>query len=95
MAAGETFEDFRLLAAEEVLQRAREVEEHPGGVEQSLSPRAEGAWRQLYRDMRGARASIVAELRPKIVEKYAARLGYGYFRTRRGRRDTFMPFEVR
>jgi hypothetical protein len=93
MAARETFDDFRLLAAEEVLQRAQEAEQRPGDVEHPPSSCDEGAWRRLYRDMRVARASTVAELKPKVVDEYAARLGYGYFRIRRGRRDTLMPFE--
>ena len=95
MAPRETFEDFRLLASGEVLQRAQAVELQPRGVEESSPTCDDAAWRQLYRDMRGARASTVAELKPKVVEEYASRLGYGYLRIRYGRRGAFMPFEAR
>jgi len=43
--------------------------------------------------MRHAGASTVTELKSQVVESYASRLGYGYFRTGYGRRGVFMPFE--
>ena len=88
--AHETFADFRALAAREVRARAEEAEQRPRG--DAPPPREEAAWRWLYREMRGARAEVVADLHAKLVEKYAAWLGYGYFRNRYGRRDVFMPF---
>jgi hypothetical protein len=88
--AHETFADFRALAAREVRARAEEAEQRPRG--DAPPSREEAAWRWLYREMRGARAEVVADLDAKVVEKYAAWLGYGYFRNRYGRRDVFMPF---
>ena len=88
--AHETFADFRALAAREVRARAEEAEQRPRG--DAPPPREEAAWRWLYRELRGARAEVVADLDEKVVEKYAAWLGYGYFRNRYGRRDVFMPF---
>jgi hypothetical protein len=92
-ASQETFEDFRALTAREVCERAQELEQRPRNAGES-QPRAV-AWRSLYREMRQASATTVEELRAKVVDMYAYRLGYGYLRHRYGRRDAFMPFEVR
>jgi len=92
MAARETYEDFRRLASEEVLKRAREAEERPRGAQAASSAWNEVAWRRLYREMRGKGVTEVADLDARVVEKYASRLGYGYMRVG-GARETFMPFE--
>jgi len=92
-APQETFEDFRALTAEKVCERAQELEQRPRNAGEA-QPSAV-AWRSLYREMRQARAKTVEDLKPKVMEMYAYRLGYGYVRNRYGRRDAFMPFEVR
>ena len=94
MTRDETFDDFRCLSLAEVWARAQEAAERPES-EQSSTPREEAQWRWLYREMRSSRASTVADLDTKVVENYASRLGYGYLRSRSGRRGTFMPFERR
>ncbi len=91
-APHETFEEFRALTAAEVAERAQEVELRPRSVAEP-HPSAV-AWRSLYREMRGARAATVGELKAEVVEMYGYRLGYGYRRPRYGRRDAFMPFEA-
>ena len=91
VAPAETSEDFRALRASDVGARAQEAEERPRSS-YGADPGAV-AWRWLYREMRHAGASTVTELKSQVVESYASRLGYGYFRTGYGRRGVFMPFE--
>ena len=90
--AFETFRHFRALTAEEVRERAERAEMRVRATQRSDLPSDAAAWRWLHREMRRARASTVAELKTKVAESYASRLGYGYFRVRYGRRDAFMPF---
>jgi hypothetical protein len=96
--ATETFHHFRVLALEEVRARAERAElrrRRAAGPEALDLPCEEAAWRWLHREMRRAKAAIVADLKTTVVESYAYRLGYGYFRVRYGRRDAFMPFASR
>ena len=90
-AARETSEGFRALGADEVLRRTREAEEQPLGSKSG--PVDTRVWRQLYREMRKAGARVVSDLKPWVVEEYAAKLGYGYFRVGYGRTNPFLPFE--
>ena len=93
MAPEETYEDFLRLGSGEVLERAKEAEERPREID-ALRPHGdERTWRRLYRDMRRASASTVADLKITLVEEYASKLGYGYLRVRHGRRDAFMPLK--
>jgi hypothetical protein len=94
IAAGETFQDFESLACEAVLHRAKKAEESPRGAQGVKLPANGAAWRRLYRELRRAGASTVADLETKAVEEHAERLGYGYF-IRYGRHNKFMPFEGR
>jgi hypothetical protein len=93
----EHFHHFRALALEEVRERAERAEWRlrSTGSDTGELPPQEAAWRWLYREMRAAKAAIVADLKSTVVESYAYRLGYGYLRVRYGRRDTFMPFASR
>jgi hypothetical protein len=92
MGAGETFREFRALALDEVRRGAEEAERRPRGSEARELPGEDAAWRRLYRDLRRAKASSVAQLNRETLEKHASLLGYGYF-IRSGRKDSFMPFE--
>ena len=94
LIGAETFHHFRALAFEEVRERAERAERRmrARGLDVTDLPHDEAAWRWLHREMRRARAAIVADLKTRVVESYAYRLGYGYFRVRYGRRDAFMPF---
>jgi hypothetical protein len=94
MVARETFRDFELLASEDVLHRAKEAEEWPHAAKGTEMPSPDAAWRRLYRELRAAGASTVADLQTQAVEEHAERLGYGYF-IRYGRHNKFMPFEGR
>ena len=89
MVAEESYEAFRALAPDEVLKRAKDAEERP--LASGPSAIDIRIWRRLYRDMRATRARTVADLKPHVVEGYAAKLGYGYFRY--GGDTTFLPFE--
>ncbi len=95
--AAESFHHFRALAFEEVRERAERAERlmRSAGEDTIDLPCQEVAWRWLHREMRRAKAAIVADLKAPVVESYASRLGYGYFRVRYGRRDAFMPFASR
>jgi hypothetical protein len=92
---GETFHDFRSLSFEEVRDRAERIEKRRSSRTRSRDERPPSYWRRLHREMRRARASTVANLKPHVVETYAARLGYGYLRVRYTRRGAFMPFPGR
>jgi len=87
----ESFEDFRSLGLQEVLRRAEEAEARPRENAVADLLWAKAAWRRLYRDMRRARASTVAQLKRHEVERHASTLGFGYFRIRVTGRDAFMP----
>ena len=89
MVAQESYEAFRALAPEEVLERAKDAEERP----RASGPSAIDIriWRRLYRDMRTTGARTVGDLKRHVVEGYAAKLGYGYFRY--GGDTAFLPFE--
>ena len=86
----ESFEDFRSLGLQEVLRRAEEAEARPR-ENAAADLWAKAAWRRLYRAMRRARASTVAQLKRHEVERHASTLGFGYFRIRMTGRDAFMP----
>ena len=90
--ARETFEGFRALGPDEILHRAKDAEEQPLGPNSGAVDTR--SWRQLYRDMRKAGARTVSDLKPWVVEQYAAKLGYGYFRVGYGRTNPFLPFEA-
>jgi hypothetical protein len=90
-SAPESFEDFTSLGLDEVLRCAEAIEARPEDHAAAPVPCVNGAWRRLYRDMRRARVTTVADLKPDEVERHASKLGYGYFRTGMGGRDAFMP----
>jgi len=93
MAARETFAGFRRLPADEALNRAKAAEERPRSSESN--PVDTRTWRRLYREMRRTKVSSVGDLEPTVLEEYAAKLGYGYFRRDMGARNAFLAFEGR